>query len=332
MLKTFRVPLLLTAVALLLTFLIGGTAALITVTILAVLELSFSFDNAVVNAKILTRMNAFWQKLFLTVGIVIAVFGMRLLFPLIIVSLAAGLNPLDAFQLALQKPNEYAQYLEHAHLSIAAFGGMFLLMLFLEWLVGEKDITWISKFENWSVRVFEKGFSPLIISVIVLTFTAKLTAIPDVILLSGIAGLVVYTIVSSLDNIFDSESSKAVAKAGIGTFLYLEVLDASFSFDGVIGAFAVSNNILLIATGLGIGALYVRGLTIYLVRKGTLNQYVFLEHGAHWAIGALALLLLMSIIIRVPELVTGLIGVSFIAAALYSSIKLNNTVDKDISV
>jgi hypothetical protein len=112
-------------------------------------------------------------------------------------------------------------------------------------------------------------------------------------------------------------------KAAFFLFLYLEVLDASFSFDGVIGAFAITNDIVVIALGLGVGAFYVRSFTIYLVNKGTLSEYVFLEHGAHYAIGALAILLFASMKFEIPELVTGLVGISFIGAALLSSIKLN---------
>lgn len=94
------------------------------------------------------------------------------------------------------------------------------------------------------------------------------------------------------------------------------MLDASFSFDGVIGAFAITADPIIIALGLGlIGAMFVRSLTVYLVRKGTLSEYVYLEHGAHWAIGALAFILLYSIGTHVPEIITGLIGVALIIAA-----------------
>ncbi len=118
--------------------------------------------------------------------------------------------------------------------------------------------------------------------------------------------------------------AKATGKAGFFLFLYLEVLDASFSFDGVIGAFAITSDPIIIALGLGlIGAMFVRSITIYLVRKGTLSEYVFLEHGAHWAIGALALILMVSIGVHVNEIVTGLIGVAFIGAAVISSIRRN---------
>jgi len=118
-------------------------------------------------------------------------------------------------------------------------------------------------------------------------------------------------------------ATRTVAEAGLATFLYLEVLDASFSFDGVIGAFAISRNVLVIAAGLGIGALFVRSLTIHLVRQGTLAQYRFLEHGAHWAIGALAICLLVELDHPLPEAVTGLLGLGFILAAYASSVMAN---------
>ncbi|MFC7467892.1 DUF475 domain-containing protein [Actinomadura keratinilytica] len=106
-------------------------------------------------------------------------------------------------------------------------------------------------------------------------------------------------------------------------FLYLEVLDASFSFDGVIGAFAITNDIVLMALGLGIGAMYVRSLTVYLVRQGTLDDYVYLEHGAHYAIGALAVILLVTIRFQISEMITGLIGVVLIGLSFWSSVRRN---------
>jgi hypothetical protein len=123
--------------------------------------------------------------------------------------------------------------------------------------------------------------------------------------------------------------AKATGKAGFFLFLYLEVLDASFSFDGVIGAFAITADPIIIALGLGlIGAMFVRSITVYLVRKGTLAEYVYLEHGAHWAIGALALILLITVgDIHVHELVTGLIGIAFIGAAVLSSVRRNRKED-----
>jgi hypothetical protein len=107
--------------------------------------------------------------------------------------------------------------------------------------------------------------------------------------------------------------------AAFSTFLYLEILDASFSFDGVIGAFAITQNVILIALGLGVGAVWVRSLTVYMVRKGTLDKYRYLEHGAHYTVGVLAAVLLLSIFWHVPEVVAGLAGVTFVGSAFWSS-------------
>jgi hypothetical protein len=136
-------------------------------------------------------------------------------------------------------------------------------------------------------------------------------------------GMVVYILVDGLGNLLDQPQSNVTqfgAKGGLGAFLYLEVLDASFSFDGVIGAFALTTNILLIAIGLGIGAMYVRSMTIMLTEKGTLQEFKYLEHGAFYSIFALSVIMFLQSLLHVPETITGLIGVALIGFALFSSI------------
>jgi hypothetical protein len=102
-------------------------------------------------------------------------------------------------------------------------------------------------------------------------------------------------------------------------FMYLQLLDASFSFDGVLGAFAITDKVLLIVLGLGVGAIWVRSLTVFLVRKGTLGDYIYLEHGAHYAILVLAVALLVSIYVEVPDAITGIVGLGVIGASYVSS-------------
>src|SRR3954451_12459600 len=116
-----------TVLALIAAFFYGGVEGLVLCAILGILEVSLSFDNAVVNATVLERMDAFWQRIFLTVGIVIAVFGMRLLFPLLIVGITADINPIQALTLALEQrpasdPTSYAHLLDEAYPQIASFG------------------------------------------------------------------------------------------------------------------------------------------------------------------------------------------------------------------
>ncbi|GAA0680768.1 DUF475 domain-containing protein [Streptomyces cellulosae] len=347
--KTFRWAFAVTAVGLVGGVLYDGWAALGIVAILAVLEISLSFDNAVINAGILKKLNAFWQRIFLTVGIVIAVFGMRLLFPVVIVSVSARLAPQEAVNLALTDKERYQQLVTDAHPSIAAFGGMFLLMIFLDFILEDRATKWLGRVERPLARLGRIDMLSVCVALVVLLATSTTFATQahqhgghhadkaQTVLVSGVAGLVTYLVVHGLSGFFEARlereqggeagggrSGVALAgRAAFFTFLYLEVLDASFSFDGVIGAFAVTNDIVLMALGLGIGAMYVRSLTVYLVRQGTLDDYVYLEHGAHYAIGALAAVLLVSIRYEVNDIVTGLIGVTLIGAAFWSSVRLN---------
>ena len=307
-LKIFMWSYIVTALSLVVAFIYGSWSAVVLCMILGVLEVSLSFDNAVINATVLERMSDFWQKIFLTIGIVIAVFGMRLLLPLIIVWAAAGLPPLEAFNLAMNPPPDDAAYfpdgspsyetlLTEAHPIIAAFGGMFLLMLFLSWLFEEREHTWLTWLERPLAKAGRLDAMAVLVSCIVLLIVSEtLAEDPETVLFSGLLGLVTYLAVNGLGTLFEntepdsehidfehpdaaaapkksgvSRVARATGKAGFFLFLYLEVLDASFSFDGVIGAFAITSDPIIIALGLGlIGAMFVRSLTVYLVRKGTL--------------------------------------------------------------
>jgi len=337
-LRTFAGSIAVTLAGLLLGYLYAGATGLAVVAILAVLEVSLSFDNSVINATVLVRMNPFWQRIFLTVGVAIAVFGMRVLFPLIIVGIAARLTPGEALRLALDKgdphqPGTYGYLLHEAHPAIAAFGGVFLLMLFLDFLVKERELTWLTWIERPLGRIGRLNQLPVVFVLSLLVVCAYRLAPDDktaTVLVAGIFGLIVYLVVSSLAELFDSrpgspagQALQAAGKAAFSLFLYLEVLDASFSLDGVVGAFAITSDPVIIAIGLGIGAMFIRSLTVLFVRRGTLGKYEYLEHGALWAIGALAVVLLVSMKHPAPELVTGLIGLVFIGAALASSVVRN---------
>jgi hypothetical protein len=331
MLQLFRTPALITLASLVAVFVLSGLEAALAVAVLALLEISLSFDNAVVNAKVLGRMTPFWQKMFMTVGIAIAVFGMRLVFPLAIVSLTGHIGVGEVLRLAIQEPAAYAAVLQDAHPAIAAFGGMFLLMLFLDFILADRKIKWLRPLERAMARLGRLENLTTIFALVTLLLTVALLAgaHAQTVLLAGASGILTYLLITSLTGLFElgslaqghpsSHTAKAVARAGLFSFIYLEIIDASFSFDGVVGAFAITNQIFLIALGLGIGALFVRSLTIFLVRHGALTQYVYLEHGAHYAIGVLALILLVSIRFEVPQLVTGLVGIGFIVMAFLDS-------------
>lgn len=307
----------------------GVLSFLMVGTVLAALEIALSFDNAIVNANKLEDMTPVWRQRFLTWGILIAVFGMRIVFPLAIVAIFAWINPFAAMHLALSDPDEYSRIIGHAHGPISAFGGTFLMMVALKFFIDEdKSIDWIGALEKrlrlWgSIRGFEIAFVLAIVLLISQTLPEHELA---PFLSSAVMGLLVFTLVDGLGTYLDNIAGKTAAigaKGGLGAFLYLEVLDASFSFDGVIGAFALTTNILLIAIGLGIGAMYVRSMTIMLVERGTLAEFRYLEHGAFYSIFALSIVMFLQSIMHVHELITGGVGMALIGAAFFASILHN---------
>ncbi|MGZ8163343.1 MAG: DUF475 domain-containing protein [Methylobacter sp.] len=325
----FRLSFIVTAICLAAAFYWGGIMGAVIAVILGVLEVSLSFDNAVVNASVLKRMDERWQFYFLTWGILIAVFGMRLLFPILIVAAATGIGFFGVTDMALNDTATYARHLTESHVQIAAFGGMFLLMVFFSFIFDEgKELHWLGQIEE-KIASFGKLEAIEIILALGLLLIAQ-KWLPEEMrlkaLFAGVAGVILFVIVDSLAVLFESEEegadlSAVLKKGSIMSFLYLEVLDASFSFDGVIGAFAITKDVVIIMLGLAIGAMFVRSLTVYLVRQGTLDEYVFLEHGAHYAIGVLAGIMLISMRYHIPEVITGLVGAVLIGLSVFSSIR-----------
>ena len=299
--------------------------------VLSILEVSLSFDNAVVNAAVLKDMDDVWQRRFLTWGMLIAVFGMRIVFPLAIVAVAAGLGPMDALSLSLNNPAEYERIVNSAHVGIAGFGGAFLAMVGLSFFFdGEKDVHWIEWIEAKLAVVSNIKAAEIALLLLVLYGISQMLPADEALtfLVAGVLGLVTFIAVEAISTILEmrEEALKlqgAVVRSGLGGFLYLNILDASFSFDGVIGAFALSNNMVVIALGLSIGAMFVRSMTIHLVKQGTLAEYRYLEHGAFWAIIALGAIMLLSAKFHIPETVTGLIGAVLIGLSLWWSIRHN---------
>ena len=257
---------------------------------------------------------------------------MRIVFPLAIVAIAAGLGPVEAIRLSLNDPHEYERIVSSAHVGIAGFGGAFLAMVGLKFFFdADKDVHWIA--------VVERSWPS----------SRRIEAVEIALLLLALWGISLHAAdgggadlprrrhprpghlhrgrgESARCSSCTKRSARlagAAVRSGLGGFLYLNVLDASFSFDGVIGAFALSNNMIVIALGLSIGAMFVRSMTIHLVEKGTLAQYRYLEHGAFWAIIALGAIMLLSARFHIPETITGLIGAVLIGLSLWWSIRHN---------
>jgi uncharacterized protein len=212
-----------------------------------------------------------------------------------------------------------------------------LLMLFLTWLFERRDIHWLGAIERWLAKLGKRAIVADILGITVLFVvsvwysgghtTEMLTA--------GVAGWILFRLVQLVDEITAEKTDEqiersnkmglkqAVGIAGFALFMKLELIDASFSFDGVAGAFAITTNIVAIMAGLGIGAFFVRSLTVYLTRQGTLSDYRYLEHGAYWAIGFLAFTMFATVERSVPEWFTGTVSIIIIGSAFWSSIRHN---------
>ncbi len=306
----------------------GSLADLWIYAILVVLEVTFSFDNAVINSRVLARMSRLWQTLFLTIGIFIAVFVIRFALPIIIVMVASGTGFMNVIDMSLNHPDEYSHTLHEAAPAIEAFGGAFLLMIGINYFMNrKKDIHWLGWIES---RLASAGRWRFLKTAVMLTLSLVLylTVSPDykmTVLVAALAGTVLHIGLEVMGHFFEkrqaSSATHLVGWAAFASFLYLEVLDASFSFDGVIGAFAITSSVLLIIAGLGAGGVWVRSLTFYLLRSGTLGKYKYLEHGAHWAILALGTIMIIKLYhVEPPEWLVGSIGIIFVATAVISSI------------
>lgn len=320
--KIFLWPVIISLAAFLFVWLEAGFNALLLVVILSILEVTLSFDNAVVNAKVLERMTPKWQRRFLTWGIAIAVFGTRFVLPILIVSIAVWASPWFVTHLAFTDAAAYGTLLEGVKGSITAFGGVFLMMVSLKYFFNKaKETHWIESIERHLVKWGQIEAIEIALALILITTLSFFTNFDQAsVLVAGIVGLILFVVMEGLAGSLSLEAGD-VAKSGLTLFIYLNILDSAFSLDGVIGAFALTTNLLIIVVGLGIGAYFVRALTLYFVQQKTLTKLVYLEHGAHWAILGLAIAMLANIVVHVPEVVTGLVGLVFVALSYRSSLR-----------
>lgn len=345
-LQYFSYSTLFAIIALVTCYFVGGWTAVLIGATLGILEISLSFDNAVVNASVLTNMSAIWRKRFLFWGILIAVFGARLIIPILIVSITSGMNPIAVFNAAFFETETYAHLIESIHVYVSGFGSAFLGMVFLKFFFdANKEHHWIPWIEKKMQRlgVIDSVQSLIMLIVVVLSAGLLDGVAQTQYLMSSIWGIILYLVIDGISYLIKPKEAeivpiadganaqpptgeaipapaqgttlgKTAATAGLVSFLYLEVLDTSFSLDGVIGAFAVTQDIVLILLGLAIGAFFVRSFTVFIVDKKILNQLKYLEHGAFWSIGILAAAMLLKTIMHVPELL--IVGATLLVLAI----------------
>lgn len=296
-----------------------GLYGVIKGTTLSIVEVSLSFDNAAINALILYTMSPVWRRRFIIYGIPIAVFGMRFIFPALIVSVLSGVDPISAARMSFNEPELFSQYLTTSGHMIEAFGGIFLVIIFIKWLYGDKEKYWLAYIERPFSRIGAIS-NPTALTVLGIIFAMGAVKKDFTILLAGIAGFIVFEAIDSLKAILENTGEKSKGSSDLGKFIYLEILDASLSFDGVIAAFAITHDIVLIMIGLGVGAFAVRTLTIFFV-ENSMAELVYLQNGAHWAIGFLGAYMLASLFISISDILVSVATMGVIALAIVSSLK-----------
>lgn len=282
---------------------------------LIVFEIVSSVDNAIVNAHVLRTMSPKWRKIFLFWGILTAVFIIRGLLPLMVVWLSVPeIGLIGAFQSVIHSDPNVAQLLEERKGIILIGAGVFLLLLYLHWLFLEKKDPYFVPDKLIKPHFGVWYFALAAIILVVLLYLSRLSW---PVMLSAAVGYAVFFIMYG----FREQAAEQEAKLGRGglsdfsKLMFLEVLDASFSFDGVLGAFAFTRNIILIFIGNGIGALVVRELTIKGIDK--VARYKWLKNGAMTSIGLLGLFMILETFgVHLPQWLPtfatiGLVGLTF---------------------
>ena len=258
---------------------------------LALFEIISSIDNAVINAHVLKTMPERFRRIFLVWGIFFAVFVVRGVLPFIIVWLAnPALSLSQVFAFAFSNDPGVRESVERSQSLLLLGGGVYLFLVFLKWLFLEekKYAFFVEHF------IHRRGFWFYAIASIVLTATVYVSLqINPLLALSASIGASVFFLTDGF-KVNAEEKEKQLLDPNLSAWskiLYLEVLDASFSIDGVIGAFAFTISIPLIILGNGLGAFVVREFTI----KGIniISKLSYLKNGAMYSIGMLGAIMVL---------------------------------------
>ena len=290
---------------------------LLTIMGLILFETITSIDNAVINADVLSKMSQRARRWFLIWGLLIAVFMVRGLLPWLIVWVAnPALGPIEALTATFSSDPLIVESVEHSKPILLAGGGVFLLFLFLHWLFMEP------KNYGLSAEKVVHGFSIwffAIVSILLALIVWFAIDINPLMAFGAVVGSTAFFITHGFKENAEQQERQLISGesnlSDMSKILYLEVIDATFSIDGVIGAFAFTLSVPLILIGNGIGAFVVRELTIHNIEK--VKKYKYLKNGAMYSIFALGIIMLLDAFgWHIPEWVSpiitfGLIGFFF---------------------
>lgn len=274
---------------------------------LCVFEIVSSIDNAVINAEVLGTMSERGRKWFLLYGILFAVFIVRGLLPWLIVWITnPSLGVIGSFTATFSNDPHVMESIEKSTPVLMLGGGVFLLFLFLHWLfIEDKNFglpgeEFFSKNGAWFYAV---------VSVILVGIVALAVKYDPILALSAVVGSSAFFITDGFKkNAEENEQrllSGSSAMSDFSKILYLEIIDTTFSIDGVLGAFAFTMSIPLILIGNGLGAFVVRQLTMSNVEN--IKKYIYLKNGAMYSVLCLGVVMVLEgFHIEIPEYISPL--------------------------
>lgn len=288
---------------------------------LCVFEIVSSIDNAVINAEVLGTMSPKAKRWFLLYGILFAVFVVRGMLPLVIVWVTnPGLGPIGALTATFSNDPHIKESIEMSTPILMLGGGIFLLFLFLHWLFIEDK-----KFGLSTEEFFVKhgAWFYAIVSLILVGVVALAMKYNPMLALSAVIGSSAFFITDGFKNNAEANEQKLLTKSNsmsdISKILYLEIIDTTFSIDGVLGAFAFTMSVPLIILGNGLGAIVVRQLTMGNIEN--IKKYVFLKNGAMYSIFFLGVVMILEgFKVEVPTFISPLVTLLIILFFFWKSV------------
>jgi hypothetical protein len=260
---------------------------------LLVFEIVSSIDNAIVNAHVLKTIPEQYRRLFVLWGFLFGVVGVRGLLPFTIVWLAnTQLSLFQAIHLTLSDPDLMAKSVEQSKALLLVGGGMYLVMVFLAWLfLEEKKYAFLVEHFIHRQSVWFYAVSMGLITAV--TYFAITRGHHPLMPLATQVGVTAFFVAEGFRRNAEQaeESLHGPNLSALSKLLYLEVLDASFSIDGVVGAFAFTMNVILILIGNGVGAIVVRAGTV--LGTDFVQKFAYLKNGAMYSIGMLGGLMVL---------------------------------------
>ncbi len=294
-------------------------SAIFTILGLSLFEAVSSVDNAIINAEVLSTMGQKARKWFLTWGMFIAVFLVRGLLPFCIIwAFNTSLSPMQVISAAWSSDPIVQDSIHRSAPILLVAGGVFLLFLFLHWLFLEDKKLGLPRTEKFFMTKGVWFYACVSILLAVISwFALKESTLMG---FGAVIGSTLFFITHGFKQNAEEQEKKLLgsAQSDLSKLFFLEIIDTTFSIDGVLGAFAFTLSIPLILIGNGIGALIVRKITISNIER--IKKYVFLKNGAMYSILVLGVVMILhSFSFHIPEYVSPLLTVVIIGFFFWKS-------------